>query len=36
MLANPVLPHSEGEIVLTSADPTVHPAIQHELLRRPV
>ncbi len=28
MLANPVLPHSEGEIVLTSADPIVHPAIR--------
>ena len=27
MLANPVLPHSEGEIVLESADP-VHPAIR--------
>jgi choline dehydrogenase len=28
MFANPVLPHSEGEIVLKSADPTVHPAIR--------
>lgn len=28
MLANPVQPHSEGEIVLTSADPTTHPAIR--------
>jgi choline dehydrogenase len=28
VLANPVLPHSEGEIVLESADPTVHPAIR--------
>ena len=28
LLANPVLPHSEGEIVLESADPTVHPAIR--------
>ena len=28
MLANPVLPHSEGEIVLESADPTVHPTIR--------
>jgi choline dehydrogenase len=28
VLANPVLPHSEGEIVLASADPTVHPAIR--------
>ena len=27
VLANPVLPHSEGEIVLASADPAVHPAI---------
>jgi choline dehydrogenase len=26
--ANPVLPHSEGEIVLESADPGVHPAIR--------
>ena len=28
VLANPVLPHSEGEIVLESADPVVHPAIR--------
>jgi hypothetical protein len=28
ILANPVLPHSEGEIVLTSADPAVPPAIR--------
>jgi uncharacterized protein (TIGR02246 family) len=28
VLANPVLPHSEGEIVLESADPTIHPAIR--------
>jgi choline dehydrogenase len=28
VLANPVLPHSEGEIVLESSDPTVHPAIR--------
>ena len=28
VLANPVLPHSEGEIVLDSADPAVHPAIR--------
>lgn len=28
LLANPVLPHSEGEIVLTSADPLVHPSIR--------
>ena len=27
VLANPVLPHSEGEIVLESADPSVPPAI---------
>ena len=27
LLANPVLPHSEGEIVLESADPSVHPSI---------
>ena len=28
LLANPVLPHSEGEIVLESADPADHPAIR--------
>jgi choline dehydrogenase-like flavoprotein len=28
LLANPVLPHSEGEIVLQSADPNAHPAIR--------
>ena len=28
VLANPVLPHSEGEIALTSADPSEHPAIR--------
>lgn len=28
VLANPVLPHSEGEIVLNSADPATHPAIR--------
>ncbi|HTT80445.1 MAG TPA: GMC family oxidoreductase N-terminal domain-containing protein [Stellaceae bacterium] len=28
LLANPVLPHSEGEIVLDSADPAAHPAIR--------
>ena len=28
VLANPVLPHSEGEIVLESADPTGHPSIR--------
>lgn len=28
LLANPVLPHSEGEIVLQSADPNRHPVIR--------
>ncbi len=28
LMANPVLPRSEGEIVLQSADPTVHPDIR--------
>ena len=28
VLANPVQPHSEGEIVLASADPAVHPDIR--------
>jgi choline dehydrogenase-like flavoprotein len=28
VMANPVLPHSEGEIVLESASPTAHPAIR--------
>ncbi len=28
VLANPVQPHSEGEIVLSSADPTAHPDIR--------
>jgi len=28
VLANPVLPHSEGEIVIQSADPQTHPAIR--------
>ncbi len=28
LMANPVLPRSEGEIVLQSTDPTVHPAIR--------
>jgi choline dehydrogenase-like flavoprotein len=28
VLANPVLPHSEGEIVLESTDPDVHPTIR--------
>ncbi len=35
VLANPVQPHSEGEIVLTSADPLDAPGHPHELLRRP-
>jgi len=33
VLANPVLPHSEGEIVLESADPTAHPAIRMNYFR---
>jgi choline dehydrogenase len=28
LLANPVLPHSKGEITLASADPSVHPTIR--------
>ncbi len=28
LLANPVQPHSEGELVLSSADPTAHPDIR--------
>ncbi len=28
VLANPVLPHSEGEIAIASADPNVHPTIR--------
>ena len=28
VLANPVQPHSEGEVVVQSADPTEHPAIR--------
>ena len=28
LLANPVLPHSQGEIALASADPSVHPTIR--------
>ena len=28
VLANPVQPHSEGEIVLSSADPADHPTIR--------
>ena len=35
VLANPVQPHSEGELVLSSADPTVSSRHPHELLRRP-
>ncbi|MBI4470287.1 MAG: GMC family oxidoreductase N-terminal domain-containing protein [Acidobacteria bacterium] len=33
VLANPVLPHSEGEIILGSADPTVHPVIRMNYFR---
>ena len=36
VLANPVQPHSEGEIVLASADPDRASRHPHELLRRPV
>ena len=35
VLANPVQPHSEGEIVLASADPLDASRHPHELLRRP-
>ena len=35
VLANPVQPHSEGEIVLASADPLDASGHPHELLRRP-
>jgi len=35
VLANPVLPHSEGEIVLESADPAVHPAIRMNYFNDP-
>ena len=28
LLANPVQPHSEGEVVLASADPSIHPTIR--------
>jgi choline dehydrogenase-like flavoprotein len=35
VLANPVLPHSEGEIVLESADPAVHPAIRMNYFAHP-
>ena len=35
VLANPVQPHSEGEVVLKSADPTDAPGHPDELLRRP-
>ena len=36
ILANPVLPRSQGEIVLQGADPHVHPSIRAKVLRRPV
>ena len=36
MLANPVLPHSEGEIVLQSADRNVHPAINMNYFADPL
>ena len=35
LLANPVQPHSEGEVVLTSADPGVHPEIRLNYLADP-
>ena len=35
ILANPVQPHSEGEIVLRSADPTAHPEIRMNYLSDP-
>jgi choline dehydrogenase-like flavoprotein len=35
VLANPVQPHSEGEIVLTSADPLDHPEIRMNYLDDP-
>jgi choline dehydrogenase-like flavoprotein len=35
ILANPVQPHSEGEIVLTSADPLAHPEIRLNYLSDP-
>ena len=35
VLANPVLPHSEGEIVLESANPSDHPAIRMNYFNDP-
>jgi choline dehydrogenase-like flavoprotein len=35
ILANPVLPHSEGEIALESADPTAHPSIRMNYFEDP-
>jgi choline dehydrogenase-like flavoprotein len=35
VLANPVLPHSEGEISLESADPAVHPIIRMNYFEDP-
>jgi choline dehydrogenase len=35
LLANPVQPHSEGEIVLASANPADHPVIRTNYLRDP-
>ena len=35
VLANPVLPHSEGEIVLESSDSTVHPVIRMNYFQDP-
>ena len=35
LLANPVQPHSEGEIVLASADPSAHPDIRMNYLSDP-
>ena len=35
ILANPVLPHSEGEIVLESSDPKAHPSIRMNYFEDP-
>ncbi len=35
LLANPVQPHSEGEVLLASADPTAHPDIRMNYLGDP-
>jgi choline dehydrogenase-like flavoprotein len=35
ILANPIQPHSEGEVVLESADPTAHPDIRMNYLSDP-